>query len=112
LNPVQAGTSRGVAQKSDSGLDEFFPAAVAVENPDRDHSIISSADNIVAPVADHDRLRRKDRPLGRIVDRNLELTTTRRANVPCGKVVRGRSRTSHPRASLMNDGAPCGHSRL
>jgi hypothetical protein len=57
LNPVQAGTSRGVAQGLGSGLDEFFPAAVAVENPNRNHSIISSADNSVAPVIDHDRLR-------------------------------------------------------
>jgi hypothetical protein len=57
LTPVQAGTSRGVAQRSGSGLDEFFPAAVTVENPNRNHSIISSADNIGAPVTDYDRLR-------------------------------------------------------
>jgi hypothetical protein len=77
---------------SGSGLDEFFLAAVAIKNPGWQHSVVSSADNIVAPVAITIRVRRKDRPLERIVDCNLEMTTARRTNVLRGKVVRGRSR--------------------
>src|SRR5271167_1701196 len=38
-----------------AGIRQFFLAAVSIEDPDRGHSIIASADDVVTPVPDHDR---------------------------------------------------------